>query len=126
MNKDHDLIIVGGGLSGLMLAYLLQKSTSSISILEASPRLGGRILTVTGKLGTPLELGATWFSSRHPNLMKLIEELRLPIFPQFSEGVSLFQTKSFEPTQQFFIPASDSPSYRLAGGTEQLSTSQTT
>ncbi|GAB3765107.1 flavin monoamine oxidase family protein [Spirosoma pomorum] len=75
---------------------------------------------MAGALSTPLELGATWFSDRHPQLLALIEELGLGTFPQFSEGISLFQTKSFEPAQKFFIPASEAPSFRLAGGTSQL------
>ncbi|GAB3708554.1 FAD-dependent oxidoreductase [Spirosoma flavus] len=120
MKPNDNLIILGGGLSGLCLAYFLRNKPLSVTILEASPRLGGRIHTVAGVLATPLELGATWFSNRHPTLLKLVEELGLTIFPQFSEGVSLFQSKSFEPPQKFFIPASEAPSYRLAGGTGQL------
>ena len=88
--------------------------------MEASARLGGRIHTVKGPLLTPLELGATWFSDMHPNLLALIEELGLQKYPQFSKGTSLFQTKSFEPPQKFFVPAADCPSYRLAGGTQVL------
>ena len=52
--------------------------------------------------------------------MRLIKELGLKKYPQFSKGVSLFQTKSFEPPQEFFIPESESPSYRIAGGTQML------
>ncbi|GAB3025292.1 flavin monoamine oxidase family protein [Spirosoma pulveris] len=120
MESYEDVIIVGGGLSGLSLAYFLQARQRRVTILEASPRLGGRIHTVEGALATPLELGATWFSPQHPSLLKLIDALGLTVFPQFSEGLTLFQTKSFEPPQTFFVPASESPSFRLAGGTQQL------
>jgi len=114
------IIIIGGGLSGLTLAYLLSKRNIEATILEASPRLGGRIQTAKGTLDTPLELGATWFSDMHPNLLSLIDELGLQKYPQFSKGISLFQTKSFEPTQKFFVPEAENPSYRLAGGTQIL------
>ncbi|RAJ89868.1 monoamine oxidase [Larkinella arboricola] len=120
MKPSDKIIILGGGLSGLSLAYYLRNKPFNVTILEASPRLGGRIHTVAGLLETPLELGATWFSARHPNLLTLVAELGLTTFPQFAEGVSLFQSKSFEPPQKFFIPASEDPSYRLAGGTGQL------
>lgn len=120
MENSNHIIIIGGGLSGLSLAYYLRDKPTNVTILEASPRLGGRIHTVAGVLATPLELGATWFSERHPNLLILVEELGLTTFPQFSEGMSLFQSKSFEPPQTFFVPASQAPSYRLAGGTGQL------
>ncbi|KAB7727385.1 FAD-dependent oxidoreductase [Rudanella paleaurantiibacter] len=120
MESTKSVIIVGGGLSGLCLAYLLKKQNVPVTIFEASDRLGGRIHTVEGPQSTPLELGATWFSDRHPTLLKLIDELGLTPFPQFSEGVTLFQTKSFEPPQRFFVPASESPSFRLTGGTSAL------
>jgi monoamine oxidase len=122
MNKinTENIIIIGGGLSGLTLAYLLSKKNRTTTILEASSRLGGRIQTIKGNLGTPMELGATWFSELHPNLLSLLDELGLQKYPQFSKGKSFFQTKSFEPPQIFFVSESDSPSYRIAGGTFQL------
>lgn len=120
MGVNERIIIVGGGLSGLTLAYLLSKEKINATILEASTRLGGRIQTEKGVLGTPLELGATWFSDMHPNLLALIRELGIEIFPQFSKGISLFQTKSFEPAQRFYIPEAEKPSYRIAGGTQVL------
>ncbi|ACU63390.1 amine oxidase [Chitinophaga pinensis DSM 2588] len=117
--SEH-IIIVGGGLSGLSLAWYLTKKNKTVTILEATTRLGGRIETIAGKTGTPLELGATWFSDMHSKLKELIDELGLDTFPQFSGGISLFQTKSFEPPQQFFITAAEQPSYRIAGGTYKL------
>jgi len=120
MGLNERICIVGGGLSGLTLAYLLSQRNIRVTILEASPRLGGRIQTIQGAIGTPLELGATWFSDMHPSLLSLIDELGLKKYPQFSKGISLFQTKSFEPPQKFFIPEAEIPSYRLAGGTQML------
>ena len=125
MKKAIDLtnkriIIIGGGLSGLTLAYLLSKSKYNVTVLEASRRLGGRIQTKMGKLETPLELGATWFSDIHQNLLALLDELGVNRFFQFSKGISLFQTKSFEPAQSFYVPESESPSYRIAGGTQKI------
>lgn len=117
---NQRIIIIGGGLSGLTLAYQLSKRNINAKVLEASGRLGGRIQTINGKLETPLELGATWFSEMHPNILCLISDLGLGIYPQFSSGVSLFQTKSFEPPQKFDVPASENPSYRIAGGTQML------
>lgn len=120
MELNEKIIIVGGGLSGLTLAWLLSQKHIKASVLEASSRLGGRIQTVKGILETPLELGATWFSDVHPHLLSLMEELGLTRYPQYSKGISLFQTKSFEPPQKFFVPEAESPSYRIAGGTQAL------
>ena len=104
MGANERIVIIGAGLSGLTLAYLLSKKNINATVLEASSRLGGRIQTTKGALLTPLELGATWFSDMHPNLLSLIDELGLQKFPQFSKGISLFQTKSFDPPQKFFVP----------------------
>lgn len=120
MKSTDKIVVIGGGLSGLTLAYLLSKKGVNATVLEASSRLGGRIETIKGKYGTPLELGATWFSDQHLNMLELVEELRLKKYPQYSGGISLFQTKSFEPAQQFFVPESENPSYRIAGGTQRL------
>ncbi|HYV98677.1 MAG TPA: NAD(P)/FAD-dependent oxidoreductase [Gemmatimonadaceae bacterium] len=54
-----DVIIVGGGLSGLAAAYELAQHGRTATIVEARTRLGGRVLTVD-HAGTPLELGAEW------------------------------------------------------------------
>jgi len=120
MKQNERIIIIGGGLSGLTLAYLLSKKNIFVTILEASSRLGGRIQTVKGENEIPLELGATWFSDIHPNLISLLKDLDLKKFPQYSKGKSLFQTKSFEPPQEFYIPEAETPSYRIVGGTQNL------
>ncbi len=114
------IIIIGGGLSGLTLAYLLEKKGFEPTIIEASSRLGGRIHTIDGELGTPLELGATWFSDQHHELMDLLQELGLNKYPQCTKGTSLFQTNLFEPPQVFSISESEDPSYRIAGGTQTI------
>ena len=63
--NNAKIIIIGAGLSGLMIAYLLQKKGFEVIILEAHTRIGGRIETVTGTTGATMELGATWFSKPH-------------------------------------------------------------
>ncbi|MCL6217265.1 flavin monoamine oxidase family protein [Zunongwangia pacifica] len=120
MAQNYKIVIVGAGLSGLTLGYLLSKHNVEVLILEASDRVGGRIQTIKGTLETPLELGATWFSNMHPRLIQFLEELNIEKYPQFSRGKSLFQTKSFEPPQEFYVPEAEAPSYRIAGGTQQL------
>jgi len=72
----HDIIIIGGGISGLFLAYnLIQDNKyNDILIVESSSELGGRIRTE--KLdGVPLEMGGARFSSKHTKLLSLIKKL---------------------------------------------------
>jgi len=54
-------LVVGGGISGLVCAYALRKSGIDAQLVEASPRSGGVINSVTRE-GFLLELGPQSFS----------------------------------------------------------------
>jgi monoamine oxidase len=118
--KSPNILIVGGGLSGLMIAYLLKKKGIEATILEASDRIGGRIETLIGTSTVTIEMGATWFGNQHPHLLALLKELEIPYFKQHTKGVSFFETMSFVPPQKFEISDADEPSFRIAGGTSRL------
>ncbi|VEU36789.1 unnamed protein product [Pseudo-nitzschia multistriata] len=62
-----DVIIVGGGLSGLMIARYLKNSTASWKLLEASSRIGGRLQNDVGSDGPSrnIDLGGAWVWPRH-------------------------------------------------------------
>jgi monoamine oxidase len=56
---DIDVIVIGGGISGLFAASELHEAGLSVLVLEARTRLGGRILTThEPSLPLPVELGA--------------------------------------------------------------------
>lgn len=73
-----DAIVVGGGLSGLYLAYLLNKSGIPTQVLESNARLGGRIFT-HDEQGKRMDLGGEWFSVKDSDLVSLIKEMGLTI-----------------------------------------------
>lgn len=81
------VVIVGGGIAGLTAAYLLKMKGVDALVLEASSRLGGRILTKKVN-ALSLELGATWVF-QDETLKELINELGLQIYPQFLSGNAL-------------------------------------
>ncbi|NAS31018.1 FAD-dependent oxidoreductase [Flavobacteriaceae bacterium R38] len=118
--KKSEVIIIGAGLTGLTTAYFLKQRGISAIILEASPRIGGRIDTYVGETGVTMEMGATWFGLKHKSLVDLLAELNVDYFPQHTKGISLFETMSFVPPQRFEVPESEEPSYRIKGGTETL------
>ncbi|MEM7803123.1 MAG: protoporphyrinogen oxidase, partial [Chloroflexota bacterium] len=72
----YDIVIVGGGISGLAAAYRLKKEVPhlSVALLEATSRLGGKIETERWG-GFVLEGGPDCFLSRKPRGIGLCEEL---------------------------------------------------
>ena len=119
--KDNaiDILIIGAGLTGLALAYYLKGKGFRISILEGRNRTGGRILTVTNN-ETPLEMGATWISPQHLQLLGLLKELKLDIFEQKIGETAIYEPTANSPHQLVALPTNQEPSYRIKGGTNAL------
>lgn len=67
--KDQ-VLIIGGGISGLYLAYLLKKNKTEFRLLEGSNRFGGRIRSTQN-----FDLGASLFSTQDKLMNLLIKEL---------------------------------------------------
>ena len=63
---DYDYIIIGGGISGLYMAYKLSEIHSkTVLLLESTNRFGGRIETKM-RDNVQYELGAARFSNNQP------------------------------------------------------------
>lgn len=114
------IIILGAGLTGLSLAYFLKKEGIKARVLEARPRLGGRIFTDYADGKAPLEMGATWLGRKHETLVRLLKELDLPVFEQILGEQAVYEYLSTSPAQIVQLPKNDDPSFRIAGGSSQL------
>jgi oxygen-dependent protoporphyrinogen oxidase len=75
-NSHVDVVIVGGGISGLAAAYELQQRGLRFELLEASNRLGGVILTETID-GFTIDAGPDALLVQKPAGLKLCAELGL-------------------------------------------------
>jgi monoamine oxidase len=117
---SRKIVIIGAGLTGLTLAYLLKKAGIDAEIVEARKRLGGRIYTVADNAVTPLEMGATWLGKKHVHLLALLEELKLDIYPQYLGNTAIYEPISTSPPQLVRLPPNDEPSYRIKGGSTAL------
>ncbi len=85
------IIIVGGGLSGIYAAHLLSRRNQSYVILEARDRVGGRILSPEYE-GFFSDLGPSWYWPEiHPKMARLVHDLGLKGYRQFEEGMGRFQ-----------------------------------
>lgn len=82
MNKTNHIVIIGGGISGLATAHYLQKYAAennqniTYTLVEKSPRFGGKIITNT-EGGFVIEGGPDSFISQKPWAYKLAQELGL-------------------------------------------------
>lgn len=82
-----DVAIVGGGLCGLALAHSLQARRVDWALFEARPRLGGRVFSTPADLGSPLDLGPTWYwPATQPSISRLIADLGLATLAQPDDG----------------------------------------
>jgi protoporphyrinogen oxidase len=76
VNNNYDIIIVGGGITGLYMCYKLAPTNKSILLLESTSDLGGRIKTIK-KDGDQYEAGAVRICSTHKKTLRLLTELNL-------------------------------------------------
>ena len=111
-------LIIGGGLSGLSLAYALERAGHAYTLVEARARLGGRIksLQVEDAL---FDLGPSWVWPGQTRVAALASELDLHLFEQWSDGAQLFEQASGEVVQDAGF-MSMAGSLRIAGGTTAL------
>jgi len=114
-----DTLILGAGLSGLLAAYKLHQAGRRFLLLEARDRVGGRIYSKASARDTLVEMGATWLGEQHTELLELLKELSISIYPQFIEGTAFFEAFSTAPAQAVELPP-QSPSFRIEGGSNAL------
>ncbi len=118
--KALDVLVLGGGLTGLAIAYYLRNSDFTIKILEGRQRLGGRICTLYNDGKPPIEMGATWLGSNHTALTEILKELNIEIFEQALGEQAIYEPISTSPPQLVTLPPNNEPSFRIVGGSSKL------
>jgi monoamine oxidase len=76
--RDAPVVIVGAGLCGLTLAHELKKAGIDALLVEATPRIGGRVQTIQFSDGATAEAHMEEYFERSPAVM-LLRELGLPL-----------------------------------------------
>ena len=96
ISNPLDVIIVGGGLSGLTVAWNLSKEKKRWKLLEASSNIGGRLQNDIA--GNDIDLGGAWVWPRQQHMENIIQSLEL----------------------ETFLQPGDSSSFRIVGGAEAI------
>ena len=65
--SNPDVVVIGGGASGLSVTAELMKKGKSVLCVDAMSRKGGRCFTNTSIFGVPYDLGAHWLHNFNHN-----------------------------------------------------------
>lgn len=87
-----DVVVVGGGISGLCAARRLAEAGKSVAVLEAADRVGGRTMSAP-VAGAVVDLGGQWLAPKamQPHIHALVEELGIGLCPQYHTGRKLLE-----------------------------------
>lgn len=77
VSHQHQVIVVGAGLAGLVAARRLVDEGLDVVVLEARDRVGGRLWSHRFPNGEVVELGGEWISTSQTHVIDLTNELGL-------------------------------------------------
>ncbi|WP_306319619.1 MULTISPECIES: FAD-dependent oxidoreductase [unclassified Streptomyces] len=83
---ETEVVIVGGGYAGLAAALQLHDHGVDFALLEASDRVGGRVLTETRDDGVRIDHGGQWIGPTQTRLAALATRFDCATFPTWETG----------------------------------------
>lgn len=93
--KNHDVIILGAGLSGLACARTLQKSGVSSLLIEPQNAVGGRVHTHRTEAGFVIDKGFQVLLSSYPELKNFVDLSKLDL-KKFDSGALIYNGESLD------------------------------
>lgn len=85
-----DVIVVGGGFSGLTAAHRLSAAGKSVLVLEARDRVGGKVYDMPLMNGGYVELGGTYIGPCQDRILALAQELDVKTYPTYINGKAAY------------------------------------
>ncbi|XP_077150934.1 amine oxidase [flavin-containing] A-like isoform X1 [Ranitomeya variabilis] len=93
MKDTYDVIVIGGGISGLSAAKLLAKEGLNVIVLEAQDRVGGRTHTIRNKEVQYVDVGGAYVGPAQNRLLRMAKELGVETYKVYLNGHLLQHTK---------------------------------
>jgi monoamine oxidase len=102
-----DVVIVGGGFSGLAAARTLHRAGVSFVLVEARDRLGGRTYTRHPGQNMYLDVGGMWIGPTQDRMYALAREAGLSWYETYNEGKNILDLNGKVRTYRGLIPKMD-------------------
>ena len=85
-----DVVVVGGGISGLVAARNVRRAGRSVLVLEARRRVGGRVVNHELGDGSVIESGGAFVGPTQNHILRLARELEVQTFKEYAEGNNVY------------------------------------
>lgn len=86
---DVDFCVVGAGFAGLTAALRLHQAGSSVLLLEARDRPGGRTFTEVRDDGTYIDHGGTWIGPGQDRVYAMMSDLGIEPYKQYTDAEAM-------------------------------------
>ena len=90
--KQVDVVVVGGGLSGLVAARQVARAGRRVLVVEARRRVGGRLLNHSLRDGSVIEAGGAFVGPTQDHILALARELKVPTFDEYVDGKNVYMS----------------------------------
>ncbi|HAM01929.1 MAG TPA: hypothetical protein DCQ30_06825 [Acidimicrobiaceae bacterium] len=107
-DRQCEVVVVGAGYAGLSAARRLHRLGVDVLVVEARPRVGGRVWTETLPSGAVVDHGGQWVGPGQDRLEALAAELDVGTFATFTTGAGVELRQGARHTYAGLVPTSDS------------------